>query len=309
MNRNQQPALALFVIGLLGLGVLALHYRDFALVWQPVPAWVPARAAVAYSTGVLTIALGIGLLIPRTRPWSVRILFPYLALWASLKLRDVVTAPGTEASWLGLGELTLLLSGGWTLFAALGQVAEASPTGLLTGGRGLRAARYLFGVSIIPIGLSHLVYLQVTAGYVPAWLPFRNGWAILTGAGQIASGLGVLFSVLPRIAAYAEAAQIMIYTFLVRTSGGTHPPERHRLLHLLDFRRRSLDRRPKRSRKTLARRLFDFLGAGMPANCLVSQPRSVSLGSEHNLWSRWNNSACLCAQSLALCHPGSSADI
>jgi len=215
MNRNQQPALALFVIGLLGLGVLALHYRDFALVWQPVPAWVPARAAVAYATGVLTIALGIGLLIPRTRPWSVRILFPYLALWASLKLRDVVTAPGTEASWLGLGELTLLLSGGWTLFAALGQVAEASPTGLLTGGRGLRAARYLFGVSIIPIGLSHLVYLHVTAGYVPPWLPFRNGWAILTGAGQIASGLGVLFNLLPRIAAYAEAAQIMIYTLLV----------------------------------------------------------------------------------------------
>jgi hypothetical protein len=106
MNKNQQPALALFVIGLLGLGVLALHYRDFALVWQPVPAGVPARAAVACASGVLMIALGVGLLIRRTRLWSVRILFPYLALWASLKLHDVVTAPGTEASWLGLGELT-----------------------------------------------------------------------------------------------------------------------------------------------------------------------------------------------------------
>jgi hypothetical protein len=42
MNKNQQLALTLFVIGLLGLGVLALHYRDFALVWQPVPVWVPA---------------------------------------------------------------------------------------------------------------------------------------------------------------------------------------------------------------------------------------------------------------------------
>jgi len=212
MNKNQQPALALFVIGLLGLGVLALHYRDFALVWQPVPAGVPARAAVACASGVLMIALGVGPLIRRTRSWSVPILFPYLALWASLKLHDVVTAPGTEASWLGLGELTLLLAGGWTLFASLG---EASQPGFLAGDRGLRAARYLFGVSIIPIGLSHLVYLHVTAGYVPPWLPFRQGWAILTGAGQIASGLGVLFNVLPRIAAYAEAAQIMIYTFLV----------------------------------------------------------------------------------------------
>jgi uncharacterized membrane protein len=213
MNKNQQPALTLFVIGLLGLGVLALHYRDFALVWQPVPVWVPAHAAVA--TGVLMLALAIGLLIPPARPWSARILFLYLVLWASLKLPDAVKMPGTEASWLGLGELTLLLSGGWTLLASLGQVAEGSPLGFLAGDRGLRAARYLFAVSIIPIGLSHLVYLSVTAGYVPHWLPFRKGWAILTGAGQIASGLGVLFNTLPGIAAYAEAAQIMIYTFLV----------------------------------------------------------------------------------------------
>lgn len=215
MNKNQQPGLALFVMGLLGLGVLALCYRDFALVWQPVPAWVPAHAALASASGVLMLALGITLLIPRARPWSVRILFPYLALWASLKLHDVIAAPRVEASWLGLGELTLLLAGGWTLFATLGQAGETSRLGFLAGERGLRAARYLFAVSIIPIGLSHLVYLSVTAGYVPHWLPVRKGWAFLTGAGQIASGLGVLFNVLPRIAAYAEALQIMTYTFLV----------------------------------------------------------------------------------------------
>ena len=214
MTKNQQPALTLFVIGLLGLGFLALHYGDFALVWQPVPAWVPTRPA-AFASGVLMLALAMGLFVPRTRPWSARILFPYLILWAGLKLPEVVAAPGTEASWLGLGELTLLLSGGWTLFAALGQVAERSPLGFLAGERGMRAARCLFAVSIIPIGLSHLVYLKTTEGFVPAWLPFRKGWAILTGAGQIASGLGVLSNVLARIAAYAEAAQIMTYTFLV----------------------------------------------------------------------------------------------
>src|SRR5215467_4859230 len=108
MTKNQQPALALFVIGLVGLGVLALRYADYALVWQPVPAWVPARAAVAYGSGALMLALGIGLLFPRTQPWSVRVLFPYLVLWSCLKLPDVITAPGTESSWLGLGELTLL---------------------------------------------------------------------------------------------------------------------------------------------------------------------------------------------------------
>jgi uncharacterized membrane protein YphA (DoxX/SURF4 family) len=50
---------------------------------------------------------------------------------------------------------------------------------------------------------------------VPAWLPFRIGWAYLTGIGQIASGLGLLFGVLPRVAAWAEAIQISLYTLLI----------------------------------------------------------------------------------------------
>ena len=215
MNKSQQPALCLFAVGLIALGILALRFADFALVWQPVPASLPGRTALAYASGVLMLACGIALFLPQTRFWSARILFPYFVLWTCLKLPDVIKAPGVEASWLGFGELTLLLSGGWTLFACLAPLPGSSPLAFLTSERALSAARILFAISIIPVGLSHIVYLDVTAGFVPAWLPFRKGWAVLTGAGQIGSGLGVLFNVLPRIAAYAEAAQISIYTLLV----------------------------------------------------------------------------------------------
>ncbi len=161
------------------------------------------------------ILLGLGLLIARLRRWAVRVLLPYLFLWALLKVPDVVSKPGTEGSWLGLGELTLLLAGGWTLFAVFGDVPSESPFGFLAGGRGVQAASYLFAVSIVPIGLSHIVYVDATAGFVPHWLPAPRIWAYLTGAGQIASGLGVFFNVLPRIAAWAEAGQITVYTLLV----------------------------------------------------------------------------------------------
>jgi uncharacterized membrane protein len=226
MNKSQQPALALFTVGLLGLAVLALIYGDFALVWQPVPAWLPARTAVAYGSGVLMLLLGVGLAVPQLRVVSVRILFPYLVVWATLKLPDVVAAPKVEGSYLGLGELTLFLSGGWTLFAILAEISPASPLAFLVGRRGVRMAQILFALSIIPIGLSHLVYLQMTMGFIPHWLPFPKGWAILTGVGQIASGLGVLFGVLPRIAAWAEAGQITCYTLLLWLPAAIGTPSR-----------------------------------------------------------------------------------
>ena len=112
MNKSQQPGLCLFVAGLIGLGIIALIVGDFALVWQPVPDWVPARHAVAYGTGVLMLLLAIGLSFQASRVWAVRILAVYLLLWASLKLPAVYVAPKMEAVYLGLGELVALFCGG-----------------------------------------------------------------------------------------------------------------------------------------------------------------------------------------------------
>lgn len=215
MTRRLQPVLALFSIGMIGLGILALVYGDFALVWQPVALWFPARTFLAYGSGILMLLAGAGLLFRTTAAWSARMLFPYLIVWLLLKVPALVVAPQREAVWLGFGEIAVLLTGGWILFARLADLPAGSRFAFLTGEGSVRIAGIVFGTSLIPIGLSHIVYVSETAKLVPAWLPYRNGWAYLTGAGQIASGFGVLFSILPRIAAFAEAIMISLFTLLV----------------------------------------------------------------------------------------------
>jgi len=76
-------------------------------------------------------------------------------------------------------------------------------------------ARIVFGVSLIPIGLSYIVYSKETVALVPAWLAFRIGWAYLTGIGQIVCGIGVLFSIYPRVAEMVEAGMLSLFTLLV----------------------------------------------------------------------------------------------
>jgi uncharacterized membrane protein len=215
MTRSQQPALTLFAVGMIGLGILALIYGDFALVWQPVAPWIPGRTALAYVSGLVMLLGGVGLLLSSTVAWSTRILFPYLIVWLLLKAPALFVAPQMEAVWLGFGEIAVLMTGGWVLFATLSGLRDGSPLKFATGENGIHVARILFAVSVIPIGLSHLVYVKQTVELVPAWLPYRVGWAYLTGAGQIACGLGVLFSIAPRVAATAEAGMISLFTILV----------------------------------------------------------------------------------------------
>jgi len=132
-----------------------------------------------------------------------------------LNVPALVVAPKLEAVWLGFGELAVLLAGGWVLFARLADLPERSWLSVVTSENSIYAARMFFAIWLIPIGLSHIFYVQATVDLVPAWLPYRAGWAYLTGAGHISAGLGVLFFIFPRVAAFAEGAMIGVFTLLV----------------------------------------------------------------------------------------------
>jgi uncharacterized membrane protein len=207
--------LIFFAIGIIGLGILALVFGDFAEVGQTVPASVPGRTVLAYASGIVMVVGGIGLLVPPTRAWSVRIMLPFLILGFLVQAPTLVMPPFAEVSWESIGEIAMLVSGMWVLFATQSGLGEGSRFAFAIGERGLRIARIIFGLWLLPIGVSHFAYLKNTVSLVPAWLPFRKGWAYLGGAGHFAAGLGVLFSVVPRLAAAMEAGMLCVFTLMV----------------------------------------------------------------------------------------------
>jgi uncharacterized membrane protein len=215
----------LFALGLAGLGVLSLFSGDFAYVWQPVPMGVPAREILAHLSGALLLAGGLGLLVKRTAGPASFTMAAFLLGWVlMLQIPRVVHTPGNEGMWLGLAETTVLMTGGWTLFASLANPQARARMSFITSDRGTRLARLVFGFACLPLGLSHFVYTEGTAGMIPAWIPAHLGFAYLTGAGHIATGLAVLFGVLPRLAATCEAAMISLFVILIHIPGAAAEP-------------------------------------------------------------------------------------
>lgn len=219
------PGHLLFAAGLAGLGVLSLGSGDFALNWQPVPAWVPWREILARASGLLLLACGIGMLLKRTAIRCALVMAAYMLSWVVvLQCPRAAAAPGDLGVWLGVSESVVLMTGGWMVFASLAGPREKSRLRFVTGDRGARLARLLFGLACLVLGLSHFVYAETTAGMVPAWLPSRFFFAYLTGAGHLAAGLGVLSGVLPRLAATMEAGMISLFVLLVHIPGVVSAP-------------------------------------------------------------------------------------
>jgi uncharacterized membrane protein len=218
----------LFCLGLAGLGVLSLIYDDYAMAWQPVPVWVPHREVLAYLSGGLLLACGVGAFLRRTATAATFVLTAFVFSWlVLLQVPRVLSDPTNEGMWLGFGENLLLASGGWVLFVTGAAIEGGRWGGVALGDRSLRAGRKLFGAALPLIGLSHFVYSAGTASMVPSWIPGHLFFAYVTGTGHIAAGVGILLGILPGLASSLEATMITLFVLLLHLPGVVaHPRDR-----------------------------------------------------------------------------------
>lgn len=187
----------LFAGSLIACGAAGVALRN-VLVYETFDR-SPAHTRIAVVSGLLLVVAGLGLL-SRFRMAASFLALGVLLLWDLIyNLPGIVTAPRNEDSWLELGMATMVVVGAW----------------LLTGTRRIRTARTVFGLALIPVGLSHFFFWKVTLGLVPAWMPGPQAWVALVGVAHMAAGLGVLFGIVPRLAAMLEAGQLILFAFLV----------------------------------------------------------------------------------------------
>ncbi len=206
---------AVFAATMIVLGIMGLIQGDFDPVWDPVLKGVPGREILVYLCALISLASGTGLLWQRTAALAARVLLASQLLWLLLLRVPGVFLSFTVDYWWAACMTAVMVAGAWVLYAWFAADWDRRRLAFATGNNGLRIARALYGLALIPFGISHFIYLKHTADLVPGWLPWHVAWAYITGWAFIAAGVALLAGVCVRLAAVLSAVEIGMFLLLV----------------------------------------------------------------------------------------------
>ena len=206
---------AIFAATMIALGLLGLIKGNFTVIWQPVPKGVPAREALVYVCASISVGCGMGLLWRRTAALAARTLFVYMLFWFLVfRVPSLFHSLSVDVYW-SVCKTGVIVAASWVLFAWFTPDWHLQRLSFGTDNKGLRIARRLYGLSIMPFGLAHFQYIKHTADLVPRWLPAHVAWAYLTGAAFILAGLAMVVGVYGRLAATLSALEMGMFLVLV----------------------------------------------------------------------------------------------
>jgi uncharacterized membrane protein len=183
-------------LGTIGIGILGIASASLDAHWQRgLDAWT--TTPLAYANGAILIVAGAALLVPRIAKYGGYTLAAFFLLWAILNTPRVIA--GEEAAWLAPAEILAVAFGAW----------------IAAGETPMRAVQALFGLCAITFGVAHFLYLEFTAGMIPAFIPFHLFFAAFTGAGHVAAGLSVISGILAWLGSALLALMFSLFVLLL----------------------------------------------------------------------------------------------
>jgi uncharacterized membrane protein YphA (DoxX/SURF4 family) len=209
----------LYCFGTILLGVVGLCFGDFALQWQGVPREIP-RMPLAYVSAALLIAGG-ALIVARRERIGALGLAAFFGFWVvAFHLPAAFRSASHVGSWNAPAEITFLAMGGLALFASYLQGTRRDFM--------LKAARVLAGASAMVFGSAHFNYIDLTANFVPSWIPpSQVFWAWATGVGHLLAGFAMASDTLARLATTCLAGMMGSFALLVHLPRVINAPDNH----------------------------------------------------------------------------------
>jgi len=208
---------AVFAVVLIGWGILGLVKGDFAAGWAPVPESLPGRHVLVYLTALVCVACGGAMRFGQTAALATRGLFFWFLAWLLLLRVPWIFVEFGVGTWWSASSTAVMTASVWVLYSSLANDWDQQHFGFIVGDKGVRIARALFGLGLIPIGLAHFIYLEATAPLVPAWMQWPVFWSYFTGGAFIVAGLAAITGVFARLGSTLVTLQIALLTLLVWT--------------------------------------------------------------------------------------------
>ena len=200
-----------FGAGAVVLGVIALIWHD-PNQWQQLLSLrnLPGREALVYIAAAIQLFGGTAIQFPRTaRAGAVTLGAVYL-IFALLLTPAIAAKPQELYRWLNCFYQLSLVSGALVVDASLRRTDSPGAA------RAARIGCWLFAISNVSFGVEQVVFLKVTAGFVPRWMPpGQMFWAIATTIAFVLGALGILSGRWALPAARCLTAMLVGFVLLV----------------------------------------------------------------------------------------------